>query len=356
MKREKILIIEDDMDILNLIDYNLTRHGFVTGCAVEGLEGVKKADAFAPDLVVLDLMLPGMDGWEVCRRLKKEKKEVPVVMLTAKCMPEDKVLGLETGADDYVTKPFNIKELIIRINNLLEKKRGRELDRMLYHEILNKVSTLGCYTDVLARKGERLAKEKRRRYIEDMGRQVVLTTELISEMSSLLDVESGGFRLRPEICDVSALAEGIAESYREMASHKGIAIKVVKDREAHEVYADRSALKQVLTNLVGNAAKYSGAGGNIEVYVKTAGEEVMAGVKDDGPGIPSGDLPHIFKKGFRAVNVMGKANGSGIGLYIVQSLLDSMGAKISVISTEGEGSDFRVHLKRASGQAASGAL
>ncbi|MBI5468252.1 MAG: response regulator [Deltaproteobacteria bacterium] len=124
MRKEKVLIVEDELDLLDLVDFNLTRKGFVTAGALDGAEAMEKIESFGPDLVVLDLMLPKVDGWEICRGLKSRNKDIPVIMLTAKSMPEDKVKGLECGADDYITKPFNIKELVMKIESRLEKKRG----------------------------------------------------------------------------------------------------------------------------------------------------------------------------------------------------------------------------------------
>lgn len=126
MKREKILIVEDEIDLLNLIDFNLTRKGYRTEAALDGLDAVKKAEELRPDLIVLDLMLPEMDGWMLCRWLKnhaeKEIRNIPVLMLTAKAMPEDRMAGFEVGADDYITKPFNMAEFLLRIERLLKRK------------------------------------------------------------------------------------------------------------------------------------------------------------------------------------------------------------------------------------------
>lgn len=122
MERKKILIVEDEMDLLNLIDFNLTRKGYKTAAALDGLDALKKAEEYRPDLIVLDLMLPEMDGWKFCKSLRQKKSDVPIVMLTAKAMPEDRIAGLEIGADDYITKPFNSAELVLRIERLLKKK------------------------------------------------------------------------------------------------------------------------------------------------------------------------------------------------------------------------------------------
>ncbi len=126
MSKGKVLIIEDEIDLLDLIDFNLTRREFVTACALDGKDGMDKIGSFDPDIIILDLMLPGVDGWEICAEIKRMKKEIPVIMLTAKSMPDDRVRGFEAGAADYVTKPFSMKDLVTRIDMLLEKKeRGR---------------------------------------------------------------------------------------------------------------------------------------------------------------------------------------------------------------------------------------
>ncbi|MBE7414413.1 MAG: response regulator [Deltaproteobacteria bacterium] len=120
MGKERILIIEDELDLLDLVDFNLTRKGYTTRGALDGMEGLSLARSFAPELVILDLMLPGIDGWELCRLIKKELAGVRVLMLTAKGLPGDMEKGLETGADDYMTKPFGLDELFSRVERLLK--------------------------------------------------------------------------------------------------------------------------------------------------------------------------------------------------------------------------------------------
>jgi two-component system, OmpR family, alkaline phosphatase synthesis response regulator PhoP len=123
MAHERILVIEDEEEILELLRYNLTKQGYRVDCAASGEEGLKAARAEAPNLVLLDLMLPGVDGMEVCRRLKSEPttQAVPILMLTAKGEEADVVAGLEIGADDYVTKPFSPRVLIARIRAVLRR-------------------------------------------------------------------------------------------------------------------------------------------------------------------------------------------------------------------------------------------
>ncbi|MEK7773272.1 MAG: response regulator, partial [Deltaproteobacteria bacterium] len=302
MKKEKVLIVEDELDLLDLVDFNLTRKGFVTAGALDGLEAMEKIESFNPDIMVLDLMLPKLDGWEVCRRLRREKRNIPVIMLTAKCMPDDKVKGLEAGADDYVTKPFNIKELVIRIENLLEKKRDKDLHRMLVHEMTNSISAIGGYSRILSKKDEALCGEKKSAYLMNISRQVNYTTELISEINALIEAESGGFSLRTERCDVPEMIALVSESYKDMAHEKGIAITFTADETVREIEADPFAIKQVFMNLIGNAVKFCGEGGLVEISVKAALNGVFVSVRDNGAGIHPHDLPYIFDKGYRAGN------------------------------------------------------
>jgi len=125
MKKEKILIVEDEKDVLNLIDYNLSKEGYTIRTAETGEAGLKIAANELPDLIILDLMLPGIDGLEICRILKKnpDTDSIPVVMLTAKGEESDIVIGLELGADDYITKPFSPKVLIARVRAILRRNK-----------------------------------------------------------------------------------------------------------------------------------------------------------------------------------------------------------------------------------------
>ncbi|MDD5108556.1 MAG: response regulator [Candidatus Omnitrophica bacterium] len=126
--KEKILIVEDEKDIVKMLRYNLEKEGFKVIDARDGEDALDLAVRQHPDLILLDLMLPGMDGLEVCKALKKESKtgSIPIIMLTAKSQESDKVVGLELGADDYITKPFSPRELIARIKAVLRRATEKE--------------------------------------------------------------------------------------------------------------------------------------------------------------------------------------------------------------------------------------
>jgi len=142
MTKQSVLVVEDDPDIVELLVYNLQREGFVVYAVSDGEKGLSMALRKRPDVVLLDLMLPGMDGLEVCRRLRTEDEgaHLPVIMLTAKGEETDVVLGLEMGADDYITKPFSPREVLARVRALLRRKdrdkKGTERKRLELHGLV----------------------------------------------------------------------------------------------------------------------------------------------------------------------------------------------------------------------------
>lgn len=132
MGKQKILIVDDDLHIAELISLYMMKDGYETEEVYDGREAIKKAESFQPDLILLDLMLPGMDGYQVCTEIRKTSR-VPIIMLTAKGETFDKVLGLELGADDYIVKPFDPKELVARVKAVLRRyePKQEEVDKNL---------------------------------------------------------------------------------------------------------------------------------------------------------------------------------------------------------------------------------
>ncbi|MGD9209934.1 MAG: response regulator transcription factor [Desulfobacteraceae bacterium] len=184
MGKAKILIVDDEEDILELIRYNLTREGFTTTCAVSGEAALKQVQKDPPDLIILDLMLPGVDGLEVARRIKSDSnlKNIPIVMLTAKGEEADVVTGLELGADDYIIKPFSPKIMIARIKTVLRRQNEPEQN----DEIPIRIDNLSIHLG--------------RRNVEVAGKTVELTfTEF--QILSLLAKRPGWVFTRTQIVD-----------------------------------------------------------------------------------------------------------------------------------------------------------
>jgi two-component system, OmpR family, phosphate regulon response regulator PhoB len=133
MGKSKILIVEDDPDISELLQFNLEKNGYAALRCEDGEEALKLAQKHSPDLILLDILLPGLNGLEVCRRLKRNPalEHIPIIMVTAKGEEMDRVVGLELGADDYIVKPFSIREILLRVQKLLERKEKQDLPSLL---------------------------------------------------------------------------------------------------------------------------------------------------------------------------------------------------------------------------------
>lgn len=138
--RPKILVVDDEPEAVELVEFNLKQAGFDVAIAADGAEALKKARGLVPSLIVLDLMLPEVDGLEVCKMLRRDAgtAKVPIIMLTAKAAEIDRILGLELGADDYITKPFSPRELVLRVKRILQRGQSteQEQDRLKFGELL----------------------------------------------------------------------------------------------------------------------------------------------------------------------------------------------------------------------------
>ena len=156
----KILIVEDEMKIARFTELELVHEGYEVAIASDGREGLEKALSWKPDLIVLDLMLPGLSGIEVCRRVRMES-EVPIVMLTAKDDVSDKVMGLDMGADDYMTKPFAIEELLARIRGTLKRRQRGENKRVETHRYVIGDLQLDTRAYTVTHRGEEISLTKK---------------------------------------------------------------------------------------------------------------------------------------------------------------------------------------------------
>ena len=137
MGQPTILIIEDERDLTEVLEYNLQREGYQTVVCHDGLGGLKRAETILPDLIILDIMLPQLNGLEICRQLRgnKRTKNIPILMLTAKTEEVDQVVGFSVGADDYVTKPFSIRVLLQRVKALQRRSETREDDQEVIEQL-----------------------------------------------------------------------------------------------------------------------------------------------------------------------------------------------------------------------------
>jgi len=362
--KSRILVVDDISKNLQVVGTMLRNEGYDVMPASSGAHALDRVSARLPDLILLDLMMPEMDGLEVCRRLKAEPstRPIPVIFLTASNEMEHLVKGFEVGAVDYVTKPFNPPELLARVRTHLELKHardtivryGQELSRLneeknefmgiAAHDLRSPLGTIQGFSDLLLDDPE-MAREER----EDFTRRISDTATRMSEMvQNLLDanrIERGEMKLNLAPTELSAPLSGVVEAYRPRAAAKQQSLHLQNETPPVTVVVDPSVLVQVLENLVSNAVKYSPPGKDIFVRLKTLPDAVRCEVQDEGPGLSAEDQKKLFGKFARlSAKPTGGEHATGLGLSIVKKMVEAMNGQVWCESEPGRGALFIVQF------------
>lgn len=361
-----ILIVDDTPANLQLLVSNLTIHGYHVRAAAEGQLALMAAQADKPDLILLDVMMPHMNGFEVCEILKQDPnlKDVPVIFISAADDIESKVRGFEVGGADYISKPFQFAEVLARIQTHLTLYRQRiqleedhqqdlqyfemitrlkdELMSEASHDLKNPLHIIKLLTELLRPLvGEN---EKGERYLNAIEKQVSMMQQLLNDVLELLKLETGRALVYDRV-NLSEFVADILEDFEFPARAKQIQLDFTPLGYELDVSIDRRRIRQVLHNLLSNALKYTPDQGQVRVNMHQSQKEVTIEVTDTGLGIPDHDLPHIFDKFYRVQNTAHTAvEGTGLGLAIAKSIVEQHGGQIGVESYEKRGSKFQVVL------------
>ncbi len=348
---EQVLIVEDEHDVAELLRYNLEKENYRTLVARNGAEALEAVKRHTPDIVLLDIMLPELDGWEVCRIIRESLcgKTVPIIMLTACSSEEARIQGLTLGADDYVSKPFSIRELLLKIRKFIDQQqvhktlmaKADEQDtslRYLVHELKNSMNVIGGFSSLALRKADV------RSYLRTISIAATHAENLLDNASifSRLENHQGSVPIRP--LDIGACVGEAVSIVRDTAMDRKIEIIVVNNISTPAM-GNSTAVKQVLMNLLSNAVKYNRFGGKVRMTMEGMHDRIDISVTDEGCGIPHDDIPKIFNKFYRATGSE-RIKGVGLGLYIAKLLTEAMNGKISVVSKPGVGSTFTVSFQK----------
>ena len=348
-----ILIVDDEPKNLQVLGTILSRQRYYFTPATSGAQALKIVEKKLPDLILLDIMMPDMDGYEVCSILKKapRTKDIPIIFLTAKTETEHIVKGFEMGAVDYVTKPFTPEELLARIKTHLEmikiSNERKELLHILSHDLANTynpiISGLKMINDY--KTFERMKQSFHT--AADNGMRII---RLVREMRAL---EENKKRLP---LDVFPLIEAVNESellLQRICLEKNIEFVVDMD-ESLTVYVEyTSFVNSVINNLLTNAIKFSFPGSKILITANAAGEQVVISIRDFGIGISEALIKDLFnmRKTTSRIGTSGET-GTGFGMPLVKKFIEIYGGLIEVFSREktddeiDHGTEIRLTLER----------
>lgn len=345
----------------------LSRAGFRVLEAGSGADTLRIAQQLLPDLVVLDVHLPDLDGHAVCRMLKGDERTSSIAILQTSADylgVSSKVLGLDSGADGYLAQPFEPGELVATVRALLRARAAeriaveaqrkseqalRQRDEFLgmaSHELRSPASTIQLQIQTLLRRMKAegsIPAEVLQRKLELLHGAAQSLTGLLNNLLDLTSLQDGRLLLHTEEIDLAVVAHQVAERYAEPAAKVGSEVRVHAPAPVAGRW-DRTRMEQVVTNLLGNALKYA-SGAPVEISVLPwQRNSAQLVVRDYGPGIAPEHQARIFQRYERGADT--RPAGLGLGLWIVQGILEAAGGSISVQSELLSGSSFTVLLPR----------
>jgi len=364
MDKNLILIVDDVPKNLQLMGKILRDRGYEIAMATNGKEALETLKDIHPDLILLDIMMPEMDGYETCKIIKANKdfQDIPIIFLTGRSDTDDVVKGLKLGAIDYVSKPFNTSELLLRVSTYLELKKSRDLLRqknkeleelnaskdkffsIISHDLKSPFQGLIGLTELLYEDIESMKKEdilEFTKMINESSRNLLSLLENLLEWSVL---ERNKQQFQPEKTDLKAIIEKNIQLFEANCSKKNVSLQNQVDKEI-KAWADRNMIDTVVRNLVSNAIKYTPEGGTISMDAVELDGEVQVTVTDTGVGMDERTRDRLFRLDeMRSHPGTNNEKGTGLGLLICKELVEKNNGDISVESEPGQGSSFTFRL------------
>lgn len=361
-----ILVVDDNFVNIKIASFALSKIDCNIASATSGNEALQKVEELKPDLVLLDVMMPGMDGFETCKQIKAREcnENLPVIFITALTETTDLVKGFQAGGIDYVTKPFKKEELLSRVNTQLELKRTRDAlheknqrlsdlnklkDKMfsvIGHDLRSPLGSVKLNLEFLSYSAASIGEE----FAETIGTLTATTNEVYNLLENLLGwakSQSGNLAVIPEKINLKEVVESVYLLNKGNFQNKEI--QFVDNVDNLDIVADLNSTKVVLRNLLSNALKFTPEKGTIELSTKRINGHVQIELKDSGVGIPEENIPKLFDSS-QYVTTYGtnRESGSGLGLQLCHDYIKKNSGDIWVESEVGAGTSFFFTLPVAS--------
>jgi len=349
------MVVDDNPNNLKLLEGMLRDCGYQVRLFPRGELALAAAFANPPDLFLLDIMMPGMDGFSFCQKLKADRKlaDIPVIFLSALNDTADKVKAFQYGGIDYITKPFQIEEVRARIETHLRLRQQKRLLQenyeklqqleslrdnlvhMVVHDMRAHLSIIHGVHEVLEHFDRKNLSEEGARKLRVAINRTDYLVEMINSLLAISKLESGKMDLNLTEFDIVPLVGRVTiESAEEPGKHNIIPLV---PQTPVIITADESLILRVIQNLVGNAIKYSPEGKQIRIQVEPLEETVRVSVQDQGPGVPPDHQERIFDKFFQRDN---RKDTFGLGLTFCKLAVEAHGGQIGVKSDGRQGSEF----------------
>ena len=376
MNAAKILIVDDEANIRLMLRTALRTSGYDVIEAGDGREAIRMIEHDAPDLVVLDVSMPVLDGFETLARIRVHKKtqDIPVIFLTGYMRGSLHMeRGFSMGVNEYLMKPIETEELLVRVRSILRmsiaekkiKKLQADFFSMLVHDLRGPLSAVSMFNQMMLENSEMDADE--RKEVLTITRNAC--DHMLGIVNDLLDIsklESEYVTLNREQSDINTAVERSLARMKPLAAAKTISLHKQLGVNLPDLSVDRQKIEQVMDNLIGNATKFTPNNGTILISTElgllpqnrlipssTMLPAIVVCVKDSGVGISARDIPYVFDK-YRQIRTksVSAAKGTGLGLAICKNIVEAHGGDLWVESEEGTGSSFYFRLPITPGESA----
>ena len=356
----KILIVDDVVSNVLLLKILLSNEKFQVCTANNGamcLEQVKKEN---PDLILLDVMMPDINGFDVAVELKKDPHtaEIPIIFLTALNSPSDLVKGFQVGANDFLTKPFNKEELVMRVMHqiqLVAAKRmivqqNEELKRtisnrdkmysVIAHDLRSPMASIRMVLNLVVNVVSKdVVGDEIFGLLDKANRESEDVHDLLDNLLKWTKSQTGRLNVVTQDLELNDIVPGVVDIFNVIAEMKDIKLQYIPNEEKMTVVADNDMMKTILRNFLSNAVKFTPDGKGIEVFTSREGDFARVSVRDHGVGIAPDRIDSIFRQGETTYGTGGE-EGSGLGLQLCQDFARKNGGDVRVESVLGEGSTF----------------
>lgn len=353
-----VLIVDDNMNNLQVLGSILHENNFNVIVAKDGKSALVNAEHKSPDIVLLDIMMPDMDGYEVCRQLRQKEstRYTPVIFLSAKQETDSIVTGFNVGGNDYLTKPFIKDELLARIKNqIFISQTTRNLKEMIKakdhffkviaHDLKTPVNNQLNFADLLQANIDSYEKDKVKSFVKMIYETAVGQYKLLENLLEWTRLQSGIMVPDKKLTPVFELIDDSLQLHSSIATFKNISISTDGDKDA-VIYADSKMIETVFRNILSNAFKFTPENGEITILVAADQDMTTIEISDSGPGMDKNKLDNLFTLRGISYNTEtdGQPKSNGLGLLLSKEFLDINNGTITVESEINQGTKFSITL------------
>jgi two-component system, sensor histidine kinase and response regulator len=360
MKKPRVLIVDDEPMVRETLEGLLFREGYELYFASNGPEMLAQLPTVLPDVILLDVMMPGMTGFEVAKTVKAtpETRHIPVVLITALDGTEALVRGFDAGADEFLTKPVNSMELRIRVRSMLRiKQQYDDLERalqlrealtnLIVHDMRNPLATIMLYVQLLQRKNS--LSPAQAKFLEQIWTEIQNMNAYVDDMLVLARTERGELILARTVCNINQIVSDLRQKYTQLTYSQGVKLQIVAPEQTAEMRLDVGLFQRVLDNLLANALKAAPARSTIQLdflqQVDATGTlKLSVTVSDEGASISVEDIERIFDK-YQIVQMQETEVAKfGLGLAFCRTVIEAHGGSIYAAQRLGGGTVVTIEL------------